>query len=168
MYEGGEISLSGLEDATDTGRQVVAELGWADPEVLEIDDVEVGALANGDGPTIGEAVEVGIPAAQLVHEQLDGKVFSLGPVTGPVGQVDGPPVPPTMVPPLITTSSMSRSSPLVWPHGLASELRAGTPHDPTTRWQRPIDLLLIAPARMWCSGGDASGPQARRQFFGGA
>ena len=67
----------------------MTEHGRKDPEGVEVDDVEVGPLALGHRPAVAEAVEVGVGATQLVDEQLDRESLSHGPVTGPVGQMEG-------------------------------------------------------------------------------
>src|ERR1019366_10816374 len=85
--EGRCVALGRLQDPARAGRQVESKLRAPDAQPVEVDDIEVRPKAWGDDAAITKAVELGIGAAQLPHEELDGEPLTASPVACPVGQV---------------------------------------------------------------------------------
>ena len=65
-----------------------AEVGLADGEVVEVDDVEVGPHPCGDHAPVGEAVHRRGCAGELVDRELERHPLALGAVADPVGEVE--------------------------------------------------------------------------------
>jgi len=55
-HQGGDVAVGALDEAAAAGGQVEHHLGSVELHAVEVDEVEVGALAGGDDAAVGEAV----------------------------------------------------------------------------------------------------------------
>jgi hypothetical protein len=65
---GGHVAVGALHQAATAGGQVVAHLGAAGGEVLEVDEVDVGPVAGGEHAPVEQPDGAGGVAGVLLHE----------------------------------------------------------------------------------------------------
>jgi hypothetical protein len=73
-----------LEHAARAGRQVGRDLGQLELDAIEVDHVQVGALADRDDAAVAEAVEIGRSFASMRIASLDRELRTARPVAHPV------------------------------------------------------------------------------------
>ena len=65
------VTISTLHDPAATGRQVIEQLGLMHPQSVEVDDVEIGAVAGGQHATIMESDETSGVTGLTLDQELD-------------------------------------------------------------------------------------------------
>src|SRR4051794_13419905 len=69
--EGGDVAVDALHQPAALRRKVEHHLGLVEPEVVEVDQVDVGALAGFQRAAVVEAVDGGRPTGLQVDRVLD-------------------------------------------------------------------------------------------------
>jgi hypothetical protein len=67
-HDGGDVALGALHQPTSAGGQVVAHLGTAGGQVVEVDEVDVGPVAGGEHAPVEQADRAGGVAGVLLHQ----------------------------------------------------------------------------------------------------
>src|SRR5690606_20357683 len=80
----GQVAVRSLKDPARSRRQVVADLGGTDREVVEVDHVDVGATPRLEHTSVAEAVQRRVVRRELGDDRLDGQRLTARTVPGPV------------------------------------------------------------------------------------
>jgi hypothetical protein len=80
------VAFGVLEETAAARREIVRHPGAAEPQVLEVDDVDVGLQSHLETATVPQPVERGRVLRLLLHHEFEWQAFAAHPVTGPVRQ----------------------------------------------------------------------------------
>ena len=89
MDEGVPVAPGALHDPLPACREIVHDDGRLEPQLREVDDIEVGAIARGNHSAVVESITPSRRQGLLVDQEFERQLRAACPITRPNGEQAG-------------------------------------------------------------------------------